>query len=121
VRFTRADYAVLTPYKEDRVAIENLTGDRKNDAKLANRATGRTETPEGFVWHHVEDGRTMELVPEDVHDVVKHTGGAVDVPQAKERDIAPGGVFTGFEQNVHDFGAFAGGSTALAGAQEGRP
>jgi hypothetical protein len=111
----------LTPYHVDRVAIENLTGDRKGDARLANLATDRTKTPADYVWHHVEDGRTMELVPKDLHNLVKHTGGGVDVGQAKERAIAPGGVFTGGEQNLHDFGAFAGGTTGLAGAQEGRP
>jgi hypothetical protein len=26
--------------------------------------------------HHVEDGLTMQLVPSDLHDVVRHTGGA---------------------------------------------
>jgi A nuclease of the HNH/ENDO VII superfamily with conserved WHH len=121
VRFTRSGYPVLTPYEIDRVAIDNLTGDRKVDAKLANLAAGRSETPEDYTWHHVEDGRTMELVPEDLHDLVKHTGGAADIPQAKDLDIAPGGVFTPFEQNLNDFGAAAGGATAVAGAQEGRP
>ena len=63
----------------------------------------------------------MEAVPKDLHYAVKHTGGAVDVARAKELGIAPGGVFTPFEQNVNDFGATAGGTTAVAGAQEGRP
>jgi A nuclease of the HNH/ENDO VII superfamily with conserved WHH len=91
------------------------------DAELANLASGRTKTPEGYTWHHVEDGWTMELVPQDLHDVVKHTGGAVDVARAKELGIAPGGVFTPFEDDIHDLGAAAGGTTALAGAEEGRP
>jgi A nuclease of the HNH/ENDO VII superfamily with conserved WHH len=121
VRFTRAGYPVLTPYEIDRVRISNLTGDRTDDADLANIAAGRTETPAGFVWHHVEDGRTMELVPRDLHEAVRHTGGAVDVGQARDLGIQPGGVFTPFEQNLNDFGAVGGASTAVAGAQEGRP
>lgn len=121
VRFTRAGYPVFTPYEIDRVTIANLTGDRKVDAKLANLAANRAETPEGYTWHHVEDGWTMELVPKDLHDLVKHTGSAADVPQAKDVGIAPGGVFTPFEDDLHDFGAAAGGATAVAGAQEGRP
>ena len=33
-------------------------------------------TPEGYTWHHVEDGKTMMLVPSDIHSAVRHTGGA---------------------------------------------
>ena len=27
-----------------------------------------------YVWHHHQDG-FMELIPEDIHDAVKHAGG----------------------------------------------
>lgn len=30
----------------------------------------------GYTWHHVEDGKTMMLVPTDLHQAVRHTGGA---------------------------------------------
>jgi filamentous hemagglutinin len=46
------------------------------DETLANEAIGITETPGDWVWHHVEDGTTMELIPNDVHRAVRHTGGA---------------------------------------------
>jgi A nuclease of the HNH/ENDO VII superfamily with conserved WHH len=121
VRFTRDGYPVFTPYEIDRVRIANLTGDREIDADLANLARNRTETPAGYVWHHVEDGRTMELVPRDLHEAVRHTGGAADIGQARALGIRPGGVFTPFEQDLNDFGAVGGASTAVAGAQEGRP
>jgi A nuclease of the HNH/ENDO VII superfamily with conserved WHH len=121
VRFTRSGYPVLTPYEIDRVRITNLTGDREDDADLANLATNRTETPAGYVWHHVEDGRTMELVPRDLHEAVRHTGGAADIGQARALGIRPGGVFTPFEQNLNDFGAAGAAGTTVAGAQEGRP
>ncbi|MCC8399132.1 MAG: HNH endonuclease [Rickettsia endosymbiont of Platyusa sonomae] len=29
-----------------------------------------------MTWHHVEDGKTMQLVPEELHIKVRHTGGA---------------------------------------------
>ena len=29
-----------------------------------------------MTWHHVEDGRTLLLVPSDLHAKVGHTGGA---------------------------------------------
>jgi hypothetical protein len=35
----------------------------------------KNEPPEGYTWHHHEDGKTMVLVEDDVHDEFKHTGG----------------------------------------------
>lgn len=43
---------------------------------MANRAIGLENTPNGYVWHHVEDGTTMQLVPQAVHQSARHTGGA---------------------------------------------
>ena len=37
---------------------------------------GRANIP-GYTWHHVEDGRTMILIPTDLHDAYRHTGGAL--------------------------------------------
>jgi hypothetical protein len=31
--------------------------------------------PEGYTWHHHEDGKTMILVDEDVHREFRHIGG----------------------------------------------
>lgn len=66
----------FTPYADMTVEVEGLTGNRKQDAKKANKAYVFTKTPKDMTWHHVEDGKTMQLVPEDLHDQVKHTGGA---------------------------------------------
>lgn len=51
------------------------TGSRAKDFAAANRKAGLAETPEDWVWHHSEDIGIMELIPRDLHDVVKHTGG----------------------------------------------
>ena len=56
--------------------VAGLTGNRRLDARLANEALGVSRTPEGFVWHHVEDGRTMQLVPDGIHRMTGHSGGA---------------------------------------------
>lgn len=56
--------------------MDGLTGISEIDSKLANKAVGYPKTPEGYTWHHVEDGKTMQLVPEDIHWEVMHTGGA---------------------------------------------
>jgi hypothetical protein len=61
------------------VAIETVhidyTGTRAGDFAAANEAAGLASTPEGYTWHHVEDGRTMQLVPTDIHRATGHTGG----------------------------------------------
>jgi filamentous hemagglutinin len=42
---------------------------------MANKAMGYPKTPKGYVWHHVEDAQTMQLMLKELHNVVKHTGG----------------------------------------------
>jgi hypothetical protein len=112
VRYTRAGYPVFTPYAKERVVVENLTGDMKHDNKLANAAAGinGSEPPDGYTWHHVEDGRTMELVPSKLHEAAKHTGGRAAMPD-QLKHVAPGGAFTPGEQLLGGFGA-AGGAAA---------
>lgn len=48
-----------------------FTGSRPADAALGNAAAGYETTPRGYVWHRHQDGRTLQLVPKDVH---KQTG-----------------------------------------------
>ena len=58
------------------VEVTGLNGEHGHDSGKANKAVGYKETPDGYTWHHHEDGKTMELVPKDLHDAIKHTGGA---------------------------------------------
>ena len=58
------------------------TGSRTKDFRAANRAAGFKAKPEGFTWHHHQDGMTMQLVPNKVHADTGHTGGF----EAKRRD-----------------------------------
>jgi hypothetical protein len=53
------------------------TGSRPGDFRAANQAAGFPKTPEGYTWHHHQDGTTMQLVPTDIHRVTGHTGGFV--------------------------------------------
>lgn len=111
VRFTRAGYPIFTPYAIKRLTVEGLTGDRQHDRDLTNEAAKLPRTPRGYVWHHVEDGRTMELVPSYLHRKVSHTGGAVAIPEGQAGHVAPGGVPTRRERAASGSGA-AGGATA---------
>jgi hypothetical protein len=80
LRFKRTGYpdfephALTLPNGKKAVRID-LTGSYDADAALANKAAGFGETPEGYVWHHLEDEGTMMLVPRDLHRSVGHTGG----------------------------------------------
>lgn len=76
VRFNDKGFPDFGPHSKGQVEIDGLTGNYAKDAALANKAAGLKKTPDGYVWHHVEDGRTLQLVPQDIHNAVKHTGGA---------------------------------------------
>jgi hypothetical protein len=51
------------------------TGKRAVDAAAANKSAGLASTPDGYVWHHHQNGTTMQLVPRTVHEATGHTGG----------------------------------------------
>jgi len=76
VEFTEQGFPNFRPYSQAEVEIPNLTGKYSIDSQLANEAMGFPSTPKGYVWHHVEDGATMQLIPQGVHNSVRHTGGA---------------------------------------------
>ncbi|MBI4719511.1 MAG: HNH endonuclease, partial [Planctomycetes bacterium] len=61
------------------VAVKTVTiqqtGNRLVDAGRANKRAGLTSTPNGYVWHHHQDGRRMLLVPKRTHQLTGHTGG----------------------------------------------
>jgi YD repeat-containing protein len=76
VRFTKLGFPDFKPYAKAEAKIKNLTGVYATDAALANAAVGLKSTPVGFVWHHVEDGLTMQLIPQSIHRATRHSGGA---------------------------------------------
>ena len=76
VRYNERGFPKFGPYVRATVRVEGLTGQYAHDAALANNAAGLGGTPAGYVWHHVEDCVTMQLIPQAIHDVTRHTGGA---------------------------------------------
>ena len=82
VRFTGEGFPDVTPCSLADVKVLGLIGNRAVDAGLANEALAKElrlgsvpQTPESYLWHHVEDGTTMMLVAEDLHSAVRHIGG----------------------------------------------
>jgi len=69
-------YALVLPNGQKKVRIA-LTGSRKADAIAAKAAARLEDVPRGYLWHHNED-LTMSLVPSDLHNAVKHTGGTAE-------------------------------------------
>ena len=74
VRFTPEGFPDFTPYARKIVSPTEWGPTRTADAARASKLAGLAKTPEGWVWHHAEDG-TMQLIPFDLHRKVQHTGG----------------------------------------------
>jgi hypothetical protein len=79
-----ANSDALYPVKEgQRNIIEiNYSGDYTTDFQAASLAAlGQKSTPKGYVWHHLDDYNpatntgTMQLVKQEAHNGVSHTGG----------------------------------------------
>lgn len=67
------------PSNAGRAAGTCLTGNDAHDFLMANELAGfgsLTTSPAGYTWHHVEDMKTLLLIPYDIHHWVRHTGGA---------------------------------------------
>jgi hypothetical protein len=76
VRFSERGFPDFSPYTRETARFEpHFSGVRELDAPRANRMVHLEETPEDWIWHHVEDGKTMQLVPQDLHEAVRHAGG----------------------------------------------
>jgi hypothetical protein len=74
VPFDKAGYPDFSGVAKAEVQITQ-TGSRAGDFRAANEAAGLKKTPEGYTWHHHQDGKTMQLVPRDIHSQTGHTGG----------------------------------------------
>lgn len=85
-QYPRFEKWAIATAKFDIPSVKNLnnktglSGVYAWDAKLANAQCGFSQTPAGYVWHHVEDMKTMILIPQDLHSVafggMWHYGGA---------------------------------------------
>ena len=80
LRFTKEGYPDFAPHAKqlpngkNHVQIE-YTGSRRADAAAATKKAKLDRMPDGWLWHHAEDMKTMYLVPDKLHRAVKHSGG----------------------------------------------
>jgi hypothetical protein len=76
VRFTEDGFPDFKPYATHEVTFDpHFVGNHGSDFTDANRLAGLPEKPDGYTWHHHQDGRTMQLIPTDLHRGVPHAGG----------------------------------------------
>ena len=82
VEFSKSGFPIFTPYSKKTVDIGSLNKNSSTDFAKANKMAGYKETPKGYTWHHVENSTKLQLVPTDLHQSVKHTGGrATNAPK----------------------------------------
>jgi RHS repeat-associated protein len=77
VPFTHAGFPDFARYSVKSTRIQ-LGKSRDVDFGRADRAVGYSRSnprPDGYTWHHHQDSGYMQLIPTDLHDAVKHTGG----------------------------------------------
>lgn len=72
-----ADFKAAAAEMRKKPGNEHWPGTSKNDPAAGNTV------PDGYTWHHKEDGVTMQLIPKAAHDGVSHTGGASIVTDPK--------------------------------------
>lgn len=80
----RDGYPDFTPFMTHPSGVRSveieMSGRTVTDFRRANNAAGHPEwnrqMPDGWTWHHAEDGRTMQLVPGEINRTFRHEGGA---------------------------------------------
>ncbi|MGF7046816.1 hypothetical protein J2T13_001318 [Paenibacillus sp. DS2015] len=72
VKPVKIEYAQPKNYPKDYEAANTEAGLSKSSNPSVPE---KDKPPEGYTWHHYEDGKTMVLVEKDIHDEFKHMGG----------------------------------------------
>ena len=83
VKFNAQGFPDFSPYARKTMDIGKLNPSSSTDIMKVNRAAGYGDiVPDGFTWHHVEYSTKLQLIPTDLHNAVKHTGGrATNAPR----------------------------------------
>jgi len=89
VTYNKEGYPDFTPYRHPTVKDVQIefSGKRDKDNRLADEAAGISKDlrrKEKYVWHHHQDGKTMQLIKEDVHVDFIHTGGMAGTRQESD-------------------------------------
>ena len=94
ILMTEVGSPVFDKYAVARIVTDGLTGANNgmDDIAKANLLHhGTKDTPIGYTWHHLEDGKTMILIPTELHDAYRHTGGASYLREGLKESLESGG------------------------------
>lgn len=85
IKFTKDGYPDLSPFRKAEYIFDHSFTTRTSDFLEADKSIwphiktaqegNDLRAKYGLTWHHHQDGRTLQLVPTELHDKVKHTGG----------------------------------------------
>jgi RHS repeat-associated protein len=81
VPFNMFGFPDFSRYAEKTVHIgafkaDNLDFRKANEAAFGKNNPFGDKAPDGYTWHHHQENGKLQLIPKDIHDAVKHTGGA---------------------------------------------
>lgn len=85
VRFTNTGFPDFGPYvlrRNGQPVTVRLDRFRDYDTDFAS-ANARHTLPDGWTWHHHQDGRTLQAVPSDLHEAIRHSGGMALRPKGQ--------------------------------------
>lgn len=79
VNYNSKGYPDFRPHAIDKTTLPGGFQNRPADFRAANAQTGRAQygsrSPPNQTWHHHENGKTMLLLPRDIHKQFTHAGG----------------------------------------------
>lgn len=76
IYMSKKGFPIFDEYAIARIELPDLEG-LDDDILRANVIHHGTQTSiPGYTWHHLEDGKTLILIPTDLHEAYRHTGGA---------------------------------------------
>ena len=79
VRFNKFGYPDFSQYTRQTITSTKLNGsiaDMGTANNIMRQRIPKWKQPPGFTWHHHQDGKTMQLVPTELQELVRHSGGA---------------------------------------------
>ena len=79
IYMSEAGFVILDEFAIARVEFPDLNGLNGGSEDIARANLlhhGTQASVPGYTWHHLEDGKTLILVPTDLHEAYRHTGGA---------------------------------------------
>ena len=76
IQMSTYGFPIFDEHAIARVVIDDLKGDATDIDRANMLHHGTKDGIPGYTWHHLEDGKTLILIPTELHEAYRHTGGA---------------------------------------------